>query len=154
MIKVGKAGACPDCGMQAIPLYDENDKRITNLPSYCDHCEVLWVDGEKTDISEEAKKQFKLVAEQAKQASLEVKEELQKNPEERIQKYFERVFHWAFAEGFVRAFAYFKYKAQTGRFKRIKELWEKGSVDYYKGHFSKLSNDEMRELDKLIRWTK
>ena len=139
---------CPGCESEALPLYDPNDSRITNIPVYCGKCEALWVDGKKIDIEEEANRQFKIVSEETKKAATEVKDSLIKNPEDRIQKYFERVFYWAFAEGFLRAYAYFKH-ARTGRFRRIKELWVREADEE-----GSLSEEELQELDKLIRWTK
>jgi hypothetical protein len=97
----------------------------------------------KVEIAEEAKKQFRIVAEEAKEAASKAKDGLLANPEERVQKYFERVFHWAFAEGFVRAYAYFKNK-RSGSIKRVQELWAREAVN----------KDEFDELDQLIRWMK
>jgi len=152
-IKVSRAGNCPDCDSKTVRLYPP-DKRLSNLPSYCDTCEILWIDGERVEPVEEFKNQFKAVDECAKAAAGTIKEELLANPEERIQQYFERVFNWAFSEGFVRSYMYVRFKMKEGRMVRIRELWEKGKVDHYTGKFSGLSVEELRELDRLITWAK
>ena len=94
----------------------------------------------------------KPVSDSIKEASEKAAREISEDPETRVQKYFENVFKWAFSEGFVRAYAYFRHKAKEGRLKRIKELWAQGSIDYYKGTFGGLKNNELKELDKLIQW--
>lgn len=154
MVKISKADACPDCGIQVFPLYDPNDKRLTCLPAYCTQCEVLWIDGEKTVPTKDFQAQFKNVLELSKEAGEKTKDEILQNPEIRIQKYFERVFRWAFAEGFMRAYIFIKYKMKEGRLKRMREIWDNGNIDEYKSIFVAKSLDDLREMNRLMQWTK
>ena len=152
-MEVSRAGNCPDCEAKTVRLYPP-DKRLTDLPAYCDQCEVLWIDGQKIDPSEEFKRQIKKVSECEDDAAETMKNELLANPEERIKRYFVRVFNWAFSEGFVRSYMYIRFTMKEGRMKRIAELWEKGRVDHYTGKFTGLSVGELHELDRLITWSK
>ena len=149
-----EAGSCLDCGEIVVNLFADDEKRLTCLPSYCLNCEALWIDGHKTVPADSLKAEFRKVAEVAAEAGEQAKAELLDSPEDRIQKYFERVFKWAFTEGFVRSYVFLRHNMKEGRLRRIRGLWEKGEIDEYKGHFTGLTNKEFRELDKLIRWTK
>ena len=142
---------CGDCGGEMIPFYGD-DQRVSRIPAYCETCRALWIDGKKIDLPKEALKEIKSVSDQAKEASEKASEEIHRDPKVRVRKYFEGVFNWAFAEGFLRAYMFFKHKTREGRLKRIREIWDKGSVDEYKGTFRAESIADLRELSRLIRW--
>lgn len=153
-VKLKRDVTCPACDKVAILLYDPSDSRIVSKPFYCDNCTSLWIGGDRFTPPAEMVTQFENVVALAEGAGKETAKELIENPTERIQKYFERVFRWAFSEGFLRAYAMFMHTAKEGRLKRIADLWDKGHVDHYKLTFNGLSASEFKELDRLILWMK
>lgn len=145
-------GHCQDCNGPLIEFYPVGDVRVTKTPHYCAECKVLWFGEDKVELPDRMRELTPSVSDSIKEASQKAAEDLQNDPHSRVQHYFENVFKWAFTEGFVRAYAYFRHKFKEGRLKRIRELWAAGNVDYYKGTFGGLKLSEFKELDKLIKW--
>lgn len=150
-VKVGHPDKCPDCGGALVDMYKANI-RISTPARICLGCHCLWMDGEKTPLPEDWDKKYPNVAERAREAAEKLLNEAKHDPEFRAKHYFERVFKWAFSEGFTRAYAIFRHKFKEGRFKRIRELWSKTTIEMYgeKSVITGLTTEEMAELSHLI----
>lgn len=154
-VKVGHPDKCPDCGGALVDMY-EADNRVSHSTRICLGCHSLWMDGEKTPLPEDWEKKYPNVAERAREAAEKILEEAKQDPDFRARAYFERVFKWAFSEGFTRAYAIFRHTLKEGRYKRIRELWSKTTIETYgtKSVISGLTEEETQEISRLINFGK
>jgi hypothetical protein len=119
----------------------------------CTTCHTLWFNGEKTELPDDWDRKYPNVAKRAEEVSEEIVFEALKDPSFKARKYFERVFMWAFSEGFTRAYAIFRQNFREGRMKRIRALWGKAivqQVDWDEAMIRGLSPMEAKELSRLI----
>lgn len=143
---------CPDCGSPLIEIY-KACRRIRTPAQMCTVCHTLWFNGEKTSLPEEWDKKYPNVAQRADDVSEKIVREALEDSGFRAKKYFERVFMWAFSEGFTRAYAIFRHSFREGRMKRIRHLWAKTTVqqvDWDEVVVKGLSLKEAEELSRLI----
>lgn len=143
---------CPACGSPRIEIY-KACKRIRTPALMCTVCHTLWFNGEKIELPEDWDKKYPLVSKKAEEVSDLIVKEALEDPNFRAKKYFERVFIWAFSEGFTRAYAMFRHSFREGRMKRIRALWEKVEIvqmDWDEAVIKGLSLEEAKELSRLI----
>lgn len=148
---VDNVDCCVDCGGILVDMYKSN-VRVSTSAQICMGCHCLWMDGEKTLLPQDWKKKYPTVASRAKEASEKILAQAKEDPDFKAKKYFERVFTWAFSEGFIRAYAIFRHTFKEGRYKRIRELWRKTSMEVYgnKAVIEGLDREEIEELSRLI----
>jgi hypothetical protein len=143
---------CPDCGSPLIEIY-KACRRVRTPARMCTVCHTLWFNGEKTKLPDDWDKKYPSVAKRAEEVSDKIVTEALEDNSFRARKYFERVFMWAFSEGFTRAYAIFRHSFREGRMKRIRELWQKTTikqVDWDGVTVEGLSTKELEELSRLI----
>ena len=143
---------CPDCGSPLIEVY-KACRRVRTPAQMCTVCHTLWFNGEKTELPKDWDKRYPTVAKRAEEVSDRIVLEALEDPAFRAKKYFERVFMWAFSEGFTRAYSIFRHNFREGRMKRIRELWEKTKVKqigWDEVLIEGLSTGEAEELSRLI----
>lgn len=143
---------CPECGSPLIEIY-KACRRIRTPAQMCTVCHKLWFNGEKTELPDDWDRRYPNVAKRAEEVSDQIVLEALDDPSFRARKYFERVFMWAFSEGFTRAYAIFRHNFREGRMKRIREIWKKAKVrqvDWDEMVVEGLSTKEVEELSRLI----
>lgn len=143
---------CPDCGGRLIDFYNRNDRRVSDCPEVCTACDTLWAKGERYKLPQDWGEKFPSVVKEARRIASDQVDQAKGDKDFRARVYFERVFYWAFSEGFLRAFAYFKHKYKDGRFRRVRALWDKIEMKVYgsKCVISGLTKEEYDELTTLI----
>lgn len=93
------------------------------LPVVCRHCGHIMIGGKSVPLPDPLEIQAKTMAEQAHQVAEETRQQLLKNPDGRIEGYFQNVYRRAFLDGFWRAIAFTRHNTKIGRVKRLRELW-------------------------------
>jgi hypothetical protein len=139
---------CGHCGSEAVPMYSLDDKRVSKTPIFCKRCEALTL-GSSTILPGVEPSPVAL-KDMATAIAVRAAVEIQSEPEARIQKYFERVFNWAFSEGFLRAYSYLRHNQKEGRLARMRAIINSGTVSHCT--FEAASPLEMEELVRLARW--
>lgn len=143
---------CPDCGSPLVVIYQVN-QRVKTPAQMCTVCHTLWFNGEKTELPENWDRKYPNVSKRADEVSDQIVLEALQDPTFRAKKYFERVFMWAFSEGFTRAYAIFRHNFREGRMQRIRALWRKVTVqqvDWDRVVIVGLRTEEAEELTRLI----
>lgn len=144
---------CPDCGSPLVVIYPAS-KRVKTPAQICTVCYTLWFNGEKTELPEDWNRRYPIVAKRAEEVTDRILLEAIGDSSFRARKYFERVFFWAFSEGFTRAYAVFRSNFREGRMQRVRSLWKKVTIyreeDQNKAVIRGLSIAETEELTRLI----
>ena len=148
--------ACMECGSERLFVVEAEvkDPKVT-LPVLCRRCGAVHRDGELIDMGAAAPVIKRQVVEVAEQVGKKALLDLEKDPGQRIEAYFARVYGSAFLDGYLRAYAFMRHEVKEGRLARLRELWRAHDVALEQGGgnvfltMSQGTYSEMRDLIKL-----
>ncbi len=102
----------------------ETPTEIRSLPVVCRDCGQITVDGKAVSFPVDFETHARALAEVASEAGAQAVKNLEKDPNQPIAGYFERIYRTAYLDGFWRAVLFWRHNAKEGRLKRLRELWK------------------------------
>jgi hypothetical protein len=115
-----------ECGGEIYQFDSGHPKVSGNFPGACRRCGAVWINGERVNLGPAMEKAMASAADEAASNGKMAEYALTHLPEERIDAWFQKVYHTGYTHGFFRALAYFQHHAKEGRLIRLRKLWEDG----------------------------
>lgn len=125
---------CTRCGSDRLYKFEaSSDVKVRpGLPSVCQECGQISIAGEPIEMPEKLENQAVSMARMAIEAGRDTRKKLedfnQSGNDVRVEKYFSNVYQRGYLDGFFRCLAFYKHQAKEGRIKRMRELWNMGSL--------------------------
>lgn len=122
---------CIRCGSDRLYEFEASkDVKVSpDLPSVCRECGQICIAGKPVGLPGQLEQQAISMAEAAVEAGSDVRKELEEAGNDvRVEKYFSNVYQRGYLDGFFRCLAFYKHQAKEGRLKRMRELWDMGSL--------------------------
>ena len=119
---------CARCSSERLFMFEAGSRIRKDapviLPVICRDCGQIMVDGIAVSVPSGFSAATRSLKQTAARVGADVRKQLEKDPDLRVEKYFAKVYETAYLEGFMRATAYHQHHAKEGRLVRLRELWE------------------------------
>lgn len=106
--------------------------RGETLPKVCRRCGQIFVDGRviqlPTEIQQHAAGVADMAAKKAEAAARQLIDDVQANPNVRIDRYMANLYKDGFLDGVLRALTYAQHHAKQGRLVRLLAIWDNSNV--------------------------